>query len=191
MNAYYGKMLFYKMSEFAIIIHCDETFAPYENVEKRTLERSNAKKVRIRTTGQEKEGCTVLLGGIYVKRTERSHRLPPLFIFKCESSGVRILPDIEATAERLNCYATLTEKGWMNDKTFLWYIEEIVDNWLLGKRFGVRLERLKVHAQPGDTKALVMDVHDRPCCQQAPRDRQPFKNKITFLKHFLVSKTLI
>ena len=90
MNAYYGKMLFYKMSEFAIIIHCDETFAPYENVEKRTLEKSGAKKVRIKTTGQEKDGCTVLLGGIYVKRTGQSHRLPPLFIFKCESSGVRI-----------------------------------------------------------------------------------------------------
>ena len=83
----------------------------------------------------------------------------PLFIFKCQSSGEKIGPAIKATADRLRCYAELTETGWMNDKVFTWYIAEIVNSWLVGKRFGKPLDHLKVHLQPGDTKALVMDVH--------------------------------
>ena len=83
----------------------------------------------------------------------------PLFIFKCQSSGEKIGPAIKATADRLRCYAELTESGWMNDKVFTWYIAEIVNSWLVGKRFGKPLDHLKVHLQPGDTKALVMDVH--------------------------------
>ena len=79
LTAYYGKVLYYKMGEVCIIIHLDETFMPFESVAKRTLEHAGAKRVRIKTTGQDKEGCTVLLGGIYVKKTKKVHRLPPLF----------------------------------------------------------------------------------------------------------------
>ena len=73
-----------------------------------------------KTTGQEKEGCTVLLGGMYKKSTGQSYKLPPFFIFKLETSGAKVQPVIERKAEALGAYATTTDSGWMKDEKFLW-----------------------------------------------------------------------
>ena len=92
---------------------------PFECIGKKTLERSGVHKVPVKTTGQEKEGCTVLLGGMYKKSTGQSYKLPPFFIFKLETSGAKVQPVIERKAEALGAYATTTDSGWMKDDKLL------------------------------------------------------------------------
>ena len=91
------------------------------------------------------------MGGTYKKSTGQSYKLPPFFIFKLETSGAKVQPVIERKAEALGAYATTTDSGWMKDEKFLWYVIEIWDNWLYGKRFGTRDELLEVHVQEGRT----------------------------------------
>ena len=163
-DEYYGKLLSSNIQGCEFAIHWDETFVPFECIGKKTLERSGVHKVPVKTTGQEKEGCTVLLGGMYKKSTGQSYKLPPFFIFKLETSGTKVQPVIERKAEALGAYATTTDSGWMKDEKFLWYVIEILDNWLSGKRFGTRDERLEVHVQEGRTLkknevAIIIDVH--------------------------------
>ena len=119
-DEYYGKLLSSNIQGCEFAIHWDETFVPFECIGKKTLERSGVHKVPVKTTGQEKEGCTVLLGGMYKKSTGQSYKLPPFFIFKLETSGTKVQPVIERKAEALGAYATTTDSGWMKDEKFLW-----------------------------------------------------------------------
>ena len=116
-DEFYGKLLSSKIQDCDFTFHMDETFVPYEAIGKKTLEKAGAHNVKVKTGGQEKDGCTVLLGGMYKKSTGLTYQLPPFFIFKLKSSGEVVGPRFMEKAKALGVYATTTETGWMDEKT--------------------------------------------------------------------------
>ena len=95
----------------ALIGNMDETPMYFDLVPSRTIEKTGAKDLLVRTTGADKRHLTVVL-----TVTADGKMPPPMIIFKGIAQQVHPPPGV---------VVTIQEKGWMNQELMHVYIEQI------------------------------------------------------------------
>ena len=132
-DRYFGKLRSFLTSVthdptqiFQAVIALDETHLCSEPVSPVTLDHIGAKSVRVKTSGQEKDGCSVLVAVMYDCKKRTTVKMPLYFLWKCATSGEKLGPELKAIAKKLFCEVDLTEKGWMKAYNFDKYVVEMI-----------------------------------------------------------------